>query len=280
MRTMIVLFLAGCSGEAGHNLSPSEVSAQAVAPLPTSPDDPAWARAPMHPARLILQDLVEPRLMKPSTGEIAVQALSNGQRLLFRLSWEDATKNELPGAARFSDACALQLPQKTEADLPAPQMGQPGKPVEITYWSASFQGIVDGRPEDIHALYPNAKVDHYPFEAAAIEPGSPEQEAMAKRYAPARAAGNPNALPHSKPVQDLIAEGPGTLRPAGTSVSDGKGRHDGKRWTVLISRPLPNGVAPGGRTQIAFAVWQGAENEVGARKMRTPWIPLAIGRAP
>ncbi len=280
MRVIPILLLIGCSGESGPPHSPSEVSALAVASLPQSADDAAWAKAPLHAERMLPQDLVEPRLMKPSTGEVDVQALSDGQKILFRLSWEDGSKNDLPGAARFSDACAVQLPRRTEADLPAPQMGEPGRPVEITYWSASAQGSVDGRPDDIHALYPNAKVDHYPFEAAALTPGSPEQEAMAKRYAPARAVGNPNAGPRTRSVQDLVAEGPGTLRPAPAQISDGRGRHDGKRWTVLITRPLPDDVHAGGRTQVAFAVWQGEQNEVGARKMRTPWIPLAVGRAP
>ena len=29
-------------------------------------------------------------------------------------------------------------------------------------------------------------------------------------------------------------------------------------------------------SQVAFAVWQGAHGEVGARKMRSAWIPLAL----
>jgi hypothetical protein len=29
-------------------------------------------------------------------------------------------------------------------------------------------------------------------------------------------------------------------------------------------------------SQIAFAVWEGAHTEVGARKMRTGWVPLIL----
>jgi hypothetical protein len=49
-------------------------------------------------------------------------------------------------------------------------------------------------------------------------------------------------------------------------------------WSVVLSRPLPTGLDPGRRTQVAFAVWQGAHQEAGARKMRTVWVPLAIER--
>jgi len=45
---------------------------------------------------------------------------------------------------------------------------------------------------------------------------------------------------------------------------------------VVISRELPQGMGPGKRSQAAFAVWQGAQQEAGSRKMRTGWIPLLI----
>jgi hypothetical protein len=45
---------------------------------------------------------------------------------------------------------------------------------------------------------------------------------------------------------------------------------------VVIVRPLPAGVKAGGRSRVAIAVWQGQKGEVGARKMRTGWIPLAL----
>ncbi len=44
----------------------------------------------------------------------------------------------------------------------------------------------------------------------------------------------------------------------------------------MLSRPLPTGLDPGMRTQVAFAVWQGAHQEVGARKMRSVWVPLLV----
>jgi len=268
--------LSGC-GEKGPPISESEVRAVFESKLPSNLDDSVWERVPLHQAKLLPQDMVEPRELQASTPFVNVQSATDGKQIVFRLSWNDATLNDMPGPGRFGDAVAVQLPAVTTPDVPAPQMGESGKPVEITYWSAIFQAVVNGRPDDIHALYPQAKVDHYPFEAAALKRGSATQEEMAKRYAPARALGNPMAGPRAVPVQDLVAEGPGTLRPADKSISTGNGKHGNEGWNVILIRPLPNGAQLGGRTQVAFAVWEGSHQEAGSKKMRTAWIPLALG---
>jgi len=268
--------IIGCK-KAEPPVSEAEVKVVMEKTLPATGEDKVWERAPLHPAKLLQQDVVEPRLMQPSTTMVHVQAVTDGQRIAFRLSWNDPTLDDLPGPARFSDAVAVQLPAITTPDVPNPQMGENGKPVEITYWAANFQADVNGRKDDIQAIYPRAKVDHYPFEAASLKPGSPEQVAMEKRYAPARSLGNPMSGPRTVPVQDLLAEGPGTIHPADKTVSSGTGKHSKDGWTVVLIRPLPNGVKPGGRTQVAFAVWEGSHQEVGPKKMRTPWIPLAVG---
>ena len=46
-----------------------------------------------------------------------------------------------------------------------------------------------------------------------------------QRYAPARALGNQMAGPRKQPVQDLVADGPGTLRPAKRNRSIAAGRY-------------------------------------------------------
>ncbi len=258
-------------------VSESEVRAVFQKTVPVSVEDQAWEGTPVHQAQLLLQDVVEPRQMTVTTRTIRVQAVTDGQRIAFRLRWEDFVVDDMPGPSRFSDAVAVQLPAITTPDVPSPQMGEKGKPVEISYWSAVFQAMVDGRKDDIHAIYPRAQIDHYPFEAASLKPGSSEQKEMAMRYAPARRLGNAMAGPRTAPVQDLVAEGPGTLRPAEKTVATGGGKFAAGVWTVLLSRPLPSGAEPGGRTQVAFAVWEGSRREVGSRKMRTGWIPLELG---
>lgn len=252
--------------------------------LPGDPSQEAWDAAPEFVAPLILQDVVDPRLMEPSTSELRVRGLTDGSRLAFRLEWPDPTCNDAETPDTFSDACAIQLPAKIDPTIPAPQMGEAGLPVHITYWNADWQAKVDGRGDSLQDLYPNATVDHYPFEAASLEPGSPEQQAMAVRYAPARALGNVypnNGGPPQSPVQDLVAEGPGTLRSAEDGESDGSGRRIEGGWAVVLSRPLPDGLRdPKAQTQVAFAVWEGTHRETGSRKMRTGWIALSQQEKP
>jgi DMSO reductase family type II enzyme heme b subunit len=81
-------------------------------------------------------------------------------------------------------------------------------------------------------------------------------------------------------VQDLIAEGPGTIAPAKSSASKGRGQRTETGWAVVITRLLPAGLRATPNPQVAFAVWEGGRSEVGARKMRTAWVTMTIEEAP
>lgn len=264
---ILLVAVAGCSRE--PKLS-NEVVALPSAALPASPDDSAWNNALEYRAKMLPQDLVEPRLLAASTPDVAVRALTDGNSLALRLEWVDSAKDDAPGPSKMVDACAIQIPDKAAKDPPDPQMGQDGRTVQVTYWRADWQASVNGRGDTIRDLYPNAAVDHYPFDAKA----SDDAKAMALRYAPARALGNVRSGPRETPVEDLIATGPGTLKPGPSLGAKGKGNYQGDRWRVVISRKLPEGLAVNERTHIAFAVWQGSQQESGARKMRTGWAPL------
>ncbi len=239
-------------------------------------DASVWGSAPVHLSKLIPQDLVEPRLMEASTQEVQVQAITDGTEIAFRIEWADDSPNDLPGPARFMDGVAVQVPAKIDPNVPAPQMGETGKTVEISYWRADWQAIVDGRADEITSIYPNAKPDHYPFNAKSLENNPDAQAQAAKRYAPARALGNGREGPRTQPVEDLIAEGPGTLSPGPNQFSKGKGVRTRSGWAIVITRPLPAGLSKESPSQIAFAVWQGAHGETGARKMRSGWVNLLV----
>ena len=255
-------------------LTPEVVAVQSQRGVPLDPADGAWDEAPEHVANLVLQDLVEPRLMNASTQQVHVRAVTDGREVAFRLTWPDATKDDANLPGRMVDGCAVQFPSRIEQNVPAPQMGEEGKAVEIAFWRADWQASVDGREDSIKSLYPNASVDHYPSDAA--EKGSQAQHEMERRYAPAAAVNNRRAGPRAQPVEDLIAQGPGTLSPAPESNSRGKGVHTKAGWSTVIVRRVPAGLTPGARSQVAFAVWEGSHGETGARKMRTGWVPLLM----
>lgn len=274
--TLIVVSLAGC----GRAPAPvPDVVALTVTSLPEDPADRAWNAAPEHLARLLLQDLVEPRLQVISTPEVRVRALTSGADMALRLEWPDTSVNDLPGAGQFNDACAVQVPLKPAGAVPDPQMGQPANGVAITFWRADWQATVNGRGDTIRDLYPNAQIDHYPFEAPSLEKGSAAQQKMATEYAPAEGAGNRRGGHRTTAVEDLVAEGPGSLSPAPATRSRGRGVRTPNGWSVVIVRPLPEGLSPKSPSQIAFAVWEGSRQETGARKMRTGWIPISIREA-
>lgn len=275
-----LLAAAACQKAAPPAAAPTDVQAARAAALPLDPADPAWQQAPAFPAALILQDLVEPRLLVASTPTLEVRALTDGANVAFRLAWPDDAEDGGGPTGRFADACAVQLPAVTGPDIPAPQMGEPGKSVLISYWSAATQARAEGKRDDIRAVFPNAAVDHYPFQAPSLAAGSPAQQAMEQRYAPAARLGNVVTGATGRAVQDLVADGPGTITTAPAQVSEGSGARSGSGWAVVLRRPLPEGTAAAGKTQVAFAVWQGGKGEVGSRKMRTAWVPLTLPAAP
>lgn len=279
LRTQMILMLGlACAALAGCRkpvaAPPAGLVVVRLDELPTDPSAPAWQGVPEFAAPMLLQDMVEPRLTEPTTTNLRVQAATDGSRLALRLRWDDPTADTVNLMDAFADACAVQFPATIGPTIPAPQMGEPGLPVEVTYWNAAWQVTAGGPEPSLRTAYPHATVDHYPFDAAALEPGSPAQQAMALRYAPARAMGNPVAPPHNNAVQDLVAEGPGTLTAASSTAAQGRGTHSNGQWAVVLVRPLPAGFLENPQPQVAFAVWEGSHHQAGARKMRTAWITM------
>lgn len=271
---LLLLFVAaGCKKT---EAPATEVIAVSVAQLPSGPADAAWDAAPEYVAKLIPQDLIEPRLAQPSTPEVRVQALTNGTEIAFRLRWVATEQHDTAGPGAFVDACAIQVPTRLMPNPPAPQMGEAANSVQIAYWRADWQAWVNGRADNIKSIYPNAEITHYPFQAPSLEQGSTEQKEMARRYAPADAVGNRRQGPRQSSVESLLAEGPGTLTPNPAVAVKGSGVRTQDGWAVMIVRPVPDGLAPKTRTSVAFAIWQGVKKEAGARKMRSGWAPLAI----
>ena len=121
LATLLAVVASGCGmcGRPAPQASP-DVLAVMRPSVPTDPDDPVWAGVPVHTAPLLLQDLVEPRLMTPSTAAVRVQAITNGTNVAFRLSWDDSVSNDLPKAGEFGvRARALAVRVVRSVGLPA-----------------------------------------------------------------------------------------------------------------------------------------------------------------
>jgi hypothetical protein len=285
MRSLILISALVCVSAVACSRGPvvnaTEVRAvRATGELPAlDPQSPRWDVVPQHPAKLMVQDVTEPRLTVPGVDLVNVRAMHNGANVVFRLEWADATSDVIPDVGRSSDAAAIQLPLQPGADVPDAAMGQLGKGVQIAYWKSVWQDDAarEGSGKDrIAALHPNATTDHYPAQA-----GGAAREEMERRYAPASAAGNPMLTARNGAVQEMIAEGFGSAAPAPAQKASGRGVWANGKWVATIARPLDEGAGaanlqPGQRTYIAFAVWDGAARHTGARKMRSGWIPLVL----
>lgn len=283
VKTRFVLVLAALAGACsrGPVVDTTQVSAARVSgSLPIEdPAAAAWQSAPEYPAALMMQDVTEPRLTKPGVGVVRVRALHDGTTVVFRLQWDDPTRDIIPESGVSSDAVAVQFAVQPGADVPNAAMGEAGKPVEICYWKAVWQDDAE-RPsgtDRVAALYPRMAVDPYPFKQ-----NQAAGEEMATRYAPAMAAGNPiTRRPQAGAVQELLAEGFGTSMVPDAQHASGKGAWAGNRWVVTIARPLKEGEGRSNldvdqRTYVAFAIWDGAERQTGGRKMRSGWVPMLL----
>ncbi len=282
---LLCIVIAGCAGEAkgGKTVSPGIIAKYHVGNLEEiSPSSPLWQQAHETLVDLLPQDVTDPKLIQ--TGDsIRVRAMCNNNRMALRIIWEDSTRDTTDFGDQFSDAVAVQIPPSPGGEVPDPTMGQPGKAVHIHLWRASNERDSEEVEWNLKQTFPNAAVDHYPFEAARES----ERERMTRKYAAALAADNPQTTGRTRRVNDLIAQGFGTLTHLPLQASDGWSEWENGRWTVVISRPLAVPEWPGGEgfevgnnTFVAFAVWDGGQKQTGSRKVRTAWIPLTLEDKP
>jgi hypothetical protein len=242
------------------------------------PDSGALDAAPAVVVKLLPQMVVAPMNKTASVSEVSARGVHDGKWLTLRLEWNDSTRNDAPGIDQFDDMVALQFPRRP-GTTPNIMMGDATNPVVVLQWRAGRQAAIDRgeRPESRHA-YPNMSKDIDIADLVGREHGSP--------YTGAAHAGNPVSLPDldRSPVLAHVAAGFGTLTGFAGRIAEGRGAHDGARWRVVIHIPLGGeselvpGLAPGARSLLAFAVWDGAVQERGSRKAWSPaWTPIELG---
>ena len=242
--------------------------------LPTDPLAAAWQEAPMAEVMVSPQQITKPRLEKASVDKLTAQALTDGQSIAWRVSWQDDAPDFNVDVGRFSDAVAIEFPL---AKLVAPFMGHRGGDgqVQILYWKGLWQKDVDEGFQDVQDVHPNAWSDLYWFAEGKAPHRVPEdfKDPKSHQWFIAKQAGNPGAVfTREQPAQELVAAGWGTLTPQPESVTNAQGVWKDGRWTVVFSRPLtsddPNDhqFQSGEKGQVAFAVWQGGDGNRGGRK--------------
>jgi len=245
------------------------LKSRAADQVPSSPQDPQWAQTQAQEVPLMPQRLVTPGGGAART--LKVRALHDPSRLALLLEWQDPRPDELPSAAEaFSDACAVQLPARL-GTMPSPFMGDPRHPVVIWRWSAGAQkDIEEGRQPRTKARPHMAPEPH------------PVYEREAEVLAGERAGNVLSRRNRKSPVEFLGAMGYGTLTAFQEEPVRGKGVWKDGFWRVVLSRDLKGDpeLAPGSRSPIAFALWDGGSRERNGMKSVSVWHSLALGYRP
>lgn len=254
-----------------------------VEEVPEAPDDTAWQQATPVDVPLAVQAVTLPRLDEISVPTVTVRSLNDGQRLAFLLEWADETRDvRAVRPDEFRDAAAILFP--VAQGLPSVCMGSAGQLVNLWHWKADWQEDLAAGYQELPQAYPNFYQDVYPFAA-----GQPPYEfpgdfssAEAQQYLLGLAAGNPlSQVERPSPVEELLAEGFGTAAHRQSQTVAGAGQWADGRWRVVFVRSMAaDEVVAADLTRpqlsLAFAVWNGARQEVGARKQLSTYIGVEV----
>jgi hypothetical protein len=244
-----------------------------------------WDEATAVSVPLSAQIVARPMFPQANTKAVAVRALYNNDQIAFLVEWEDETMDESAVRVQdFSDAVAIQFPLVD--GQPFFCMGQEGGNVNIWHWKADWQAKLAGT-QDVDTVYPDMYVDNYTFadeEAGASAPASSYEDV---NYLPALAAGNLFAsLSYPSPIEDLIAGSFGSLtsQPVEMQNVQGHGEYADGKWRVVFVRELVSleeGIDAQFETgqvySLAFAAWDGANEERNGQKSTSQWVSLQLG---
>lgn len=255
-----------------------------VAQVPSDPSDAAWQQPPAYQVPLIPQSVQLPRLLQVSISSVSVRSLNDGQSIGFLLEWADQTQDVMASRPdQFRDAAALMFP--LGSTLPNICMAGAGQIAHLWHWKADWQNDIDQGYQDVTDAYPNFYRDFYPFatgQSLHSWPGDFTAE-EARLYSPGWATGNALSQPQKlTPVEELRANGFGTATHKDLQAVDGKGTWTEGRWRVVLTRAMApadeESINFTGRSEIplAVAVWNGSNQEVGARKQLSSFVTLRI----
>jgi DMSO reductase family type II enzyme heme b subunit len=258
-----------------------KIVAQRVDAVPPPGQDELWAKikpVPLRMTPLWWRNDADPGL--------TVQAVHDGQKIALRMTWKDASADvHAVRSESFEDAVAVEL-YRGPAE-PFLGMGDMTAPVDVWFWDADRQS----GPAAAEQAYPNAVFDVLPFSETVV--ASAETNRPGARDAdqpdislPARAVGNPIVPTNDESGgSSLHVGGPRTVtfRVPQSQLVEASGTWSDGRWSVVMTRSLSaasadDGVSldPGGRSSIAFAVWDGTHQDRDGQKSITIWQELEI----
>jgi hypothetical protein len=248
-----------------------------------NPFAPFWKDVPATEVALMPQQITMPTLDKLVVPSLVVQAARDHASLAWRLSWFDGAPNGNVDTNRFCDAVAIEFPLIPGSGV---MMGFGGGRVQIVHWKALWQRDADLGFQDVHDLHPNMWSDLYWFaegERPQSVRGGSFNDPRSHLWFIAKSAGNPMAVfSREAPVEECVAQGFGTLTTQPSSAHTANGAWVSGAWSVVLQRPIASDdpddypIPTTGEGQIAFAVWQGSDGNVGGRKQWSNWTQFAV----
>ncbi len=249
-----------------------------------------WENAPAKKIPVLPQNVAYPNLQIATVDEVTVKSVYGINQLAFLIEWNDTTKNTEVDADKFCDQLAVQLPVDVN-DIPNYMMGNQGGKVHIVHWKAIWQEDCEKGFRDVQDLHPNMWVDVYPGLESYLDRSKRiySQDITAELIVETHAYGNmpgtysKNPMSQIKrkvPVEEASAEGFGTLTTQETQAASGWAEWKDGKWRVCIVVPVNTGniykASFKDKTKVAFAVWDGGNQNIGGRKHYSLWADILI----
>ncbi|MDP7266351.1 MAG: ethylbenzene dehydrogenase-related protein [Candidatus Thermoplasmatota archaeon] len=248
----------------------------------TDPESSLWDEATSITVPISGQTSTNPKRLLPSVESVRIKSLNNGTHIAFRITWNDAVKNsKTTKNQEFRDALAIQIADK--GSIPFVCMGSAATGttrMHIMQWKSDWQRDVEEGFQDLEDSFPNFWVDYYPYAVGEPPYRVPEDfPGNASLYLPGYHVGNPFSDPLKvTSVEDAIADGYSTITTQAIQNAVGRGVWKNGTWSVVISRALDTGDHDDTVIKedniLAFAVWDGESQDVGARKSVSSWVTL------
>lgn len=220
-----------------------ELTLDPNAALWNSPDGPKKITLELGP-----QMFTNPKWPDPSIKKVIFSAVRNKSELAIVLEWADNAKDNSYGfSERFTDQAAVMFPLNPQEEAPMITMGSEGNTVNIWQWKAAWQKDLEPEKKDRFRKRQNSTL-------------------------------SAQSIARESPVEDLNAEGFSTLTIQDEQSVLGRGVWKDNRWRVIFRRSLENSDSAdaqfGGATQMAIAVWNGANKERNGQKGLVGWVLL------
>ena len=208
---------------------------------------------------------------------VNVQAVYNSNYIAIKMEWEDYSKDMgLYRIQDFQDGAAIQF--SIDGTKGFHGMGSQEHPTDIWFWKAEWQLRSNEKTNsDIVYAYANrvsdSDVDTYPAFMNDVA------------YLSGRDAGNINSeAGKTSPVENVTAIGPQTVTPLPENAQKvmGSGFWDGESWKVVFVRKFKSDTKrkvdfnKSESIPLAFAVWNGSENDRNGQKMVSTWYELEL----